>query len=584
MRALVLALVLAGCGGLDAGPFGNPDANLGDGGANDAPPGCFISVSYNPAMPIADPVLPIHATAIVNGASGVFPYNWSVFLSGNPVAFTYAQPADRSQIDFLAPTMGSYEVRLDIGGAGGCAPYDDFLNVAAPGANIADYRLRVVPTPGGPPPQESIIQVQGGAPFHRSISLDPGIAETLTIQNGTTGIPAYVRFAPTATPYAFVEGFSATDGTVQLQLLGQPHDVLVVPSVPGVAPALLPWSPGTTALTLGPGTTVMGSVKGPSGSALAGATVQLTSGGVPSTLATTDGSGNFTIHAAFTSGAQVTAQVTPPLDSGLPVLQATAAFTLSTMTIRYAAGLQTCDLAATPVKRSNVAQPNAQVTVVGTLAAVAGTVTAVAAANATGTVRIAASADGTGKLPSVLVPRAPLQAIVQLGAGDLALSSIDTSTCAVLTINAPAMTLVGGVVKSPTNTLLHGVSVEAMPTGALAGLPPVTARSGSGGGYSLALATGGHYDVRFVDPSGTGAPVVLLDVTTVGIPATVALLPSLLISGAVNVAADPNPVVGASVQVLCATCTGIDAARPLAQCATDSTGQFSLAVPDPGTM
>jgi hypothetical protein len=43
-------------------------------------------------------------------------------------------------------------------------------------------------------------------------------------------------------------------------------------------------------------------------------------------------------------------------------------------------------------------------------------------------------------------------------------------------------------------------------------------------------------------------------------------------------------VIGASVQILCATCTGIEATRPLAETATDTISRYRIAVPDPGTM
>jgi hypothetical protein len=43
-------------------------------------------------------------------------------------------------------------------------------------------------------------------------------------------------------------------------------------------------------------------------------------------------------------------------------------------------------------------------------------------------------------------------------------------------------------------------------------------------------------------------------------------------------------VIGASVQILCATCTGLDATRPIAETATDTVSRYRIAVPDPGTM
>jgi hypothetical protein len=38
------------------------------------------------------------------------------------------------------------------------------------------------------------------------------------------------------------------------------------------------------------------------------------------------------------------------------------------------------------------------------------------------------------------------------------------------------------------------------------------------------------------------------------------------------------------VQLLCSGCTGVAASQPIAQTATDITGHYRIAVPDPGTM
>jgi hypothetical protein len=45
-----------------------------------------------------------------------------------------------------------------------------------------------------------------------------------------------------------------------------------------------------------------------------------------------------------------------------------------------------------------------------------------------------------------------------------------------------------------------------------------------------------------------------------------------------------NPVIGASVQILCATCGGLELMRPIAETATNSVSRYAVAVPDPGTM
>jgi hypothetical protein len=40
---------------------------------------------------------------------------------------------------------------------------------------------------------------------------------------------------------------------------------------------------------------------------------------------------------------------------------------------------------------------------------------------------------------------------------------------------------------------------------------------------------------------------------------------------------------GASVQLMCEACSGIDRALPLFEAVSDAGGRFTLAVPDPGT-
>jgi hypothetical protein len=59
---------------------------------------------------------------------------------------------------------------------------------------------------------------------------------------------------------------------------------------------------------------------------------------------------------------------------------------------------------------------------------------------------------------------------------------------------------------------------------------------------------------------------------------------ALTITGKVTASATTNPLIGASIQILCASCTGVDASRPIAQTATDAYSTYRLAVPDPGVM
>ncbi|MEO8553629.1 MAG: hypothetical protein ABI678_26830, partial [Kofleriaceae bacterium] len=98
------------------------------------------------------------------------------------------------------------------------------------------------------------------------------------------------------------------------------------------------------------------------------------------------------------------------------------------------------------------------------------------------------------------------------------------------------------------------------------------------------LAAGAHYDVRFYDPGGHGAPIEYPDLAAPGLPAMAQLEPAIALTGTVQVINYPNPIESASVQILCGDCTGVAASQPIAQTATDITGAYRVAVPDPGDL
>ena len=85
--------------------------------------------------------------------------------------------------------------------------------------------------------------------------------------NGATGVPAYLRFMPVASPTGYVEVFTDSTGHYSTRLLGQNHSVLVVPTTPGIAPAVLPWTIQTTTLNVSAGSAVTGTVTDGSGAA-----------------------------------------------------------------------------------------------------------------------------------------------------------------------------------------------------------------------------------------------------------------------------------------------------------------------------
>jgi len=587
MRQAIAVLVMAAAcsAGLDSNV--RPDGNQASDGASADSGSGGCAVSYDPIDPVASPTLPIRAYTSVANPNGLVTFAWSVTFNGNAVPYT-EQAADGSQIGFIAANPGFYTVYVTITNSFECPSASAVINVAAPGANTDVFRLRTVPPPSLAPPQETFVQVKGGANANRDITLETGIPVTGLVKNSATmaGVTAYLKFMPRTMPTAFSELFSSASGAYSLHLLTLDHDVLVIPTVAGLAPKLVTWTavPTTPQLFVGPGTVVNGTVRGPGGAGFAGAKVQLYAGGVPSTLGTTAADGSYSVRTDFpTSATQVTVKVTPPAASGLPRLEATSNYNLAgAININYAASLTTCDLANTPVRRGGTAQPNAQVSIVGSLAVVAGTINGV---NATNTVRVSATANGSGQLPTMLVPRGTLSAVTELSMTDHAVSAVNTSTCSVAQIDAPAMTAINGTTKKPDMTAIGGIRVEAEPIGnlALAGVAAVQVTSNASGAFSLPLAGGGRYNVRFFDPQQHVAPLVTNDVAPAGVPTNALLAQALSLSGKVMVGSSNVPA-GTSVQILCATCSGLEQSRPITETATNNVSRYAIAVPDPGTM
>jgi hypothetical protein len=576
MKAVVLA-TLVGC----AGSFGgssNGDAG-GSGITSDAPIAC-LTFTIAPPNPVAGDHVKATATAF---GQGVVAYHWQ--LDG--VDYTNYEAPDGSAIGFDVPQPVSHTVSVDITPNEGCATYEQTINVGAANGNIAMFRMRVLPPADLAPPQEQLIIVTGGqTSTDRPFYIDPGIQLAGSVVSGATPVAAYVKFTPVVGP-AF-DLVTAGSFTSQLQLVM--HTVLVVPQDNTLAPRVIAWTPGIgpSAFTVDPGTGLSGTVLDRTGAPLANAQVQLEQLGVPSTIATTNGSGAFTARHTFMQGQAITATITPPPTSGLARLSANAMFDVTqSMTISYVGSPATCDVGATPVKRAGANQAGAIVTIAGPLAGTIGTVTTGAvSANATGLVHIVATANGGGTLPSTLVPRASLGAVIQLGAADFAVAALDTSTCAAQTLDAPARITATGIVRDLDQLPLVGARVEAVPVGALAmaNLIPVQATTTTGGAYSLQLASGGHYELRYFDPGGRGAPRDFGDLTAAGVPPTTDLGSALAITGLVSVLNNVNPIQNASVQLLCSGCTGVAASQPIAQTATDISGNYRIAVPDPGTM
>jgi hypothetical protein len=206
---------------------------------------------------------------------------------------------------------------------------------------------------------------------------------------------------------------------------------------------------------------------------------------------------------------------------------------------------------------------------------------------ATGQVRVAATAGASGALLPTVVPSGPLSAVIEVGPGDLAVTLFNTTGGAPASLDAPAMQLITTAITATTArgvTPAPGASLDLVPTGALAmaAAPVLRLIAGADGAIAAALPAGGRYQLRFQDPLGRGAPLVVAD------RAITAIASSYLLPGAIHLEGTllGDGVValpGASVQLMCTGCSGVDAALPLAEATSDAGGRFSLAVPDPGT-
>ncbi|HLL20937.1 MAG TPA: hypothetical protein VK427_02350, partial [Kofleriaceae bacterium] len=307
--------------------------------------------------------------------------------------------------------------------------------------------------------------------------------------------------------------------------------------------------------------------------------------GVPSTLATTDAAGAFTLRSSASVGTS-RIEVTPPASTGLPRLVATGSFDLGQpVQVRYAA-MAIRDLAGATVRRAGVVQPNANVTIVGTLAN-AGTIGAGANVAAIGEVRVSAMANANGVVPTLRAPDALLAAVVTRD--DTTYSTVDLRTTTPATIEAPPLTEVITQLRNATNAPLGGAVFEAVPTGtfAMAGAGSVRVVADASGAITARLAPGAPYDVQLSDPRGhelgrLAAPRTIVSLTPAQMTASYTLPKALQLKGTLSLTG--NPIGNARVQILCVTCTGTAREIPLAESSSSAMGAFSVAVGDPGTM
>jgi hypothetical protein len=93
------------------------------------------------------------------------------------------------------------------------------------------------------------------------------------------------------------------------------------------------------------------------------------------------------------------------------------------------------------------------------------------------------------------------------------------------------------------------------------------------------FASRGDYDVRFTDPGQRGAQLVIARNGNTAFAASHALLPATLVT--VRIGDGSAFLANTLVQVRCASCTGLDRERAIAEGVTGVDGRVTLAVPRP---
>ncbi len=568
MRALwIVVLIAAGCGASDAGI-----------GPNDAGNNCTVFISFDPPAPTLG--MSVRAIANVANVNGLPAFEWTVKRhdTNADVSFTPGAAND-SAVIFDPPVAGAYDVAVNLTMSSNACPFAqaqvNVLNDNTPGTK---YRLRVLAS--GAPPQEKTIQIPKGLTSYAfgGDALAAGTPITAMVTHGAARMPAYVRITPMPAPDESIEAYSDGMGVFHATVTSDLQTVLVIPASTTLAPRTFTTDFSTSqAFDVDAGAAISGIVKAPGGTGLAGAHVQLTVGGVPSTLAQTAADGTFTVQAVTPtpSASDIAIDVTPPSASGLPRLSASGTFDATkSFSIAYAS-LTLRDLAGAQVMRGAAAVPNATVTLVGTVSGAGQINVNGTMASATGAIHVTAMTNASGILPSLKAPALGVSAVIQVAAGDLAVASVDLSTAPPATIQALANVMARPEVDDFNNQPLAGVTVDAVPVGdlALAGAQPIRATSDVNGAVAFALAAGGKYDFRLHDPQTRVAPSVVANVASASVPASLAMLAATIVSGDVEINGS-GPAANAVVQLLCFSCGGVERTRPIVEVTTDASGHY----------
>lgn len=560
-----------------------------DDGPDPNPGECRTALEIVPFQATAGEAVRVRALLI--DALGVQNYDWTVTTSGDRVAYAAAQP-DNSEIMFVAAVPGVYDVQLAVTGPAGCPGAHAPMNVIATNANELNVELRITPPASAKlTPYELFARVYGGADYTYGIlPVDTGRSYTGQVRSGTSGIPARLLFLHRN---GDVKAEVVTNASGAFTVTSQISDVLVIPQDPSLLPQkILNWplvAAGTfdPTINVSPGHLMTGTVRGPAGEPLAGATVQSPSGlGVlfkHGPLGTTDPSGVFKLYVEpFTDTTII--EVAPPQNSGLPPITAFLRPRLAQpIHVRYDAPTAPLrDLAGVIVTRAGQSVGAARVVFSSQSTATVEHGAAVIAAS--GESRVETTTNALGELPSTLVRAEAVTVVVELADGTHAVGPLDLTSGTPSSIDMPAAVAVATQLRTADGTPIEGAVLDAAPMFALrsAGIgSTIRATSGAGGLVIMSLAANAHYEFRVHDPVRRRGASSVFFAGSAHIAESYALNPKVTVTGNLVLPVSLTPIEGAVVQAVGGNCSGCG--NLLAEAVTEPDGRFTLVVPDPGT-
>jgi hypothetical protein len=619
-----------GSGGAAAGAGGAAAGTGGSSGTGGAPAPCAVQIKPVSSVDLdglpAGPNATLRVRGVITGTPQPAQPDWrwsvSTVTDNRPIPVT-PDPQDPALVQFPLASADRYDITVTVSNAPVCGGHEIATATFNPSAS---YWLRIS-APADQvevPPHEETIKLQAGQPLQRSFYFDRGAAVSLDPKTSSSqALTSYVRISSPGHSWTR-EGDTelAAFGTSIVDTPASLYDVLVVPLAPADAPfAPLLFSGRTAArvaalsIVVDPGVPVGGTLRA-AGAAVAGATIALRAGDLPSTIGTSDAAGAFGLLArpgrfsaliiAPDGAALPDAHVDASDASGLD-LPAAVGGALS-LAFVWRSDLGSATLAAQFVTSAGApaaaldvrleSDPEGDPTTwgdVGTLQANGGPGGAQSLV-AAGSLRRAATTDARGAISFSGLPAGGyrLIALPPVASNDgLTVTAVDVvaGLPTVAVTLAPKVTVSGRLLGASPGTRL--LILDDQPT---LGRSFPAAAVGSDGAYTLNLDPSHAYHLLSDPPAGQmNARVALgpIESGDVALALGDRVLPAMLsVSGRVFAPDGQTPVAGALLQLFCMGAgpdcvdySQLDAGHPLPlfEATTDALGVFTLFAPDPAS-